>query len=61
MKELGFAGTLLLGRPGETFLDDPRFSVMLAKLNELRVPIYLHPGPPLPQVQQPYYGGLGTE
>ena len=61
VKELGFVGTLLIGRPGETFLDDSRFDVVLAKLNELRVPIYLHPGPPLPQVQQPYYGALGTQ
>ena len=61
VKELGFVGALLLGRPGDSFLDDSRFDTILAKLNELRVPIYLHPGPPLPQVQQPYYGGLGTE
>ncbi|WP_419805097.1 amidohydrolase family protein [Terriglobus sp.] len=61
VKELGFVGTLLLGRPGDTFLDDARYDPVLAKLNELRVPIYLHPGYPLPQVQQPYYGGLGTE
>lgn len=61
VKELGFVGALLLGRPGETFLDDAQFDVILAKLDQLRVPLYLHPGPPLPQVQQPYYGGLGTE
>ncbi len=56
--ELGFKGTLLIGRPGNTFLDDPRYEPVLAKLNELKVPLYVHPGPPLPQVQQPYYGGL---
>ena len=61
VKELGFVGTLLIGRPGDTFLDDPRYHPILAKLNELRVPIYLHPGYPLPQVQQPYYGGLGAQ
>ena len=61
VKELGFVGTLLIGRPGDTFLDDPRYDPILAKLNELRVPIYLHPGVPLPQVQQPYYGGLATQ
>ena len=55
---LGFKGTLLIGRPGQTFLDDPRYEPVLAKLNELRVPIYVHPGAPLPQVQKPYYGGL---
>lgn len=61
VKELGFVGTLLIGRPGDTFLDDPRYDPILAKLNELRVPIYLHPGVPLLQVQQPYYGGLATQ
>ena len=58
VKELGFVGAMLLGRPGEVFLDDARFDPILAKLDELRVPVYLHPGYPLPQVQQPYYGGL---
>ncbi len=61
VKELGFVGALLLGRPADTFLDDDRFEPILAKLNELRVPLYLHPGPPLPEVQQPYYRGLGTQ
>ena len=61
VKELGFAGAMLLGRPGDVFFDDSRFDPIYAKLNELRVPIYLHPGYPLPQVQQPYYGNLGKE
>ena len=61
IKELGFVGAMLLGRPGEVFLDDARFEPVLAALNELRVPLYIHPGYPLPQVQQPYYGGLGKE
>jgi hypothetical protein len=59
--ELGLKGTLLNGRPGASFLDDERYTPILARLNELRVPIYLHPGSPLPAVQQPYYGGLGRE
>ena len=59
--ELGMVGTLLIGRPGDTFLDDPRYQPVLAKLNELKVPLYVHPGAPLPQVQKPYYGGLDKE
>ena len=59
--QLGMVGTLLIGRPGQTFLDDPRYEPVLAKLNELRVPLYVHPGAPLPQVQQPYYGGFAKE
>ena len=59
--ELGHVGALLHGRPGDTFLDDPRYLPVLAKLGELRMPLYLHPGLPLPQVQAPYYGGLDPE
>ena len=58
VKELGLKGTLLVGRPGTTFLDDERYRPVLAMLEALRVPLYVHPGVPLPQVQQPYYGGL---
>jgi len=61
VKDLGFVGTLLIGRPAGVFLDDPQFEPVLAKLNLLRVPIYMHPGYPMPQVQIPYYGGLDTE
>ena len=56
--ELGLKGALLIGRPGETFLDDRRYEPVLARFDALRVPLYVHPGPPLPQVRDPYYGGL---
>ena len=59
--ELGLKGALLTGRPGETFLDDGRYEPIMAALNALRVPLYLHPGPPLPQVRDPYYGGFGKD
>ena len=61
VKDLHLKGALLIGRPGQTFLDNARYEPVLAKLNELRVPLYVHPGVPLPQVQQPYYGGFGKE
>ena len=61
VSELGFVGTLLAGRPGDTFLDDPAYAPVFARLNQFRVPIYVHPGFPLPQVQEPYYAGFGTE
>ena len=58
----GFAGALIAGRPsGDGFLDDPRFEPVLAKLAELDMPLYIHPGPPMRQVQQPYYGGFSPE
>lgn len=61
VKQLGLRGALINGRPGESFLDDPRYDPILAALNELRVPLYVHPGLPLAQVQAPYYGGLERE
>jgi len=59
--KLGLKGTLITGRPGETFLDDERYEPVLAKAHDLKVPIYIHPGFPLPQVQKPYYGGFEKE
>ena len=60
--ELGLTATMLIGHPGEdAFLDDPRYAPVLARLADLDVPIYIHPGPPLAAVQRPYYGGLDKE
>ena len=60
--ELGLTGTMLVGHPGENvFLDDSCYAPVLATLEELAVPLYIHPGPPLPEVQRPYYGGFGKE
>jgi len=59
--QLGFKGALINGRPGDTFLDDPRYEPVLAALSELGVPLYVHPGLPLPAVQTPYYGGFERE
>jgi uncharacterized protein len=61
VSQLGLKGTLIIGRPGQTFLDDPRYAPVLQKLNDLRVPIYIHPGYPLRQVQQAYYSGFSPE
>jgi predicted TIM-barrel fold metal-dependent hydrolase len=61
VKQLGLKGALINGRPGGTFLDDPRYAPVLAALDELKVPLYVHPGLPLPAVQAPYYGGFERE
>jgi uncharacterized protein len=62
VSELGLRATMLIGRPGENaFLDDPSYGQVLAKLEALSAPIYIHPGPPLPEVQRPYYGGFDKE
>jgi uncharacterized protein len=59
--ELGLKGALLMGRPGESFLDDPRYAPVLERLNALRVPLYVHPGVPAPAVKRVYYDGLSPE
>jgi predicted TIM-barrel fold metal-dependent hydrolase len=61
VEQLGLKGALINGRPGDTFLDDPRYAPILAALHELKVPLYVHPGLPLPAVQVPYYGGFERE
>jgi hypothetical protein len=57
---LGLKG-VLTGRPGETFLDDPRYAPVLQKLNDLNVPLYIHPSVPVRDVQQIYYSGFSPE
>lgn len=46
VKELGFVGTLIANRVNGGFLSQPEFEPLLAKAEELNVPIYLHPGEP---------------
>lgn len=60
VEELGFKGALLSGRPeaGAVFLDNERYTPVLDMAARLRVPIYLHPGPPIHSVQEAYYSGL---
>jgi len=59
--ELGLKGALILGRPGDGFLDDPRYLPVLERLNALKLPLYVHPFVPVPAVQQAYYGGFDAE
>ena len=59
--QLGLKGALLNGRPADDFLDAPQYAPLLAKFNELNVPLYLHPGLPVPAVQQAYYSGFDKE
>ncbi len=58
--EYGFKGALINGRPeaGPRFLDDPKYAPVLAKADELRVPLYLHPGFPYTAVTETYYAGF---
>ena len=43
------------------FLDAPEFEPLLAKFAELGVPLYLHPGIPVPAVQTAYYSGFSPD
>lgn len=61
VNRLGFCGVLLAGRAsgGDAFLDAPDFLPILEAAAYWRVPIYLHPAPPMSAVRKCYYDGLG--
>ena len=44
IKDLKFQGALINGQTGGTYLDDPRFLPFWERVQELDVPVYLHPG-----------------
>lgn len=57
--ELGFVGTMIMGRTDDEFLDQPRFDPVLRAASDLSVPIYLHPAPPpVPVSEANYAAGL---
>ena len=61
-KELGLRAVMLAGHPAEeSLVDDSQFEPILAKLAELSMPLYIHPGPPMLQVQRLYYAGFNKE
>ena len=52
---LGFKGAMIHGRSHEEFHDLQKFWPIYERAQYLDVPIYIHPGPPHPAVQQAYY------
>ena len=58
--ELGLVGGLVGSTLGsnDAFLDDQRFSVLLARFESLDVPLYLHPAPPGEALRSALYDGL---
>ena len=46
VNDLGFVGTMIMGRTDGEFLDHPRFDPSLRAASDRDVPIYLHPAPP---------------
>jgi predicted TIM-barrel fold metal-dependent hydrolase len=56
--ELGFCGVIINGHTGGRFLDAPEFDDLLGTIEELSVPLYLHPTFPPPEVAKVYFDGL---
>lgn len=54
----GFLGAMIHGQTNGVFLDHPSVEPVLAAAERLGVPIYLHPAPPPPAVEEAYYSGL---
>ena len=62
VKELGFVGAMLSGTIGASgkFLDAPEFDPILSAIEELDVPLYLHPAIPPKDVWDRYYNMPGN-
>lgn len=54
VSRLGFKGALINSHTRGEYLDAPKFTPILEALNALRVPLYLHPNTPSPQMIEPY-------
>lgn len=63
VKELGFVGALVSGRPqtGNVFLDDKSYYPLWQALTELDLPVYIHPNYPTADACNSYYTGLGDQ
>jgi predicted TIM-barrel fold metal-dependent hydrolase len=55
VSRLGFKGAMIHGRTRDEFHDLRKFWPIYERAEKLDVPIYIHPGPPHPAVQQAYY------
>ncbi|MBO9727238.1 MAG: amidohydrolase [Chitinophaga sp.] len=53
-----FCGALINGLTNGKFLDHPDFTPLLAKAEQLQMPLYLHPGLPPKAVADAYYNDL---
>lgn len=58
VNSLGLKGVLLVGRPGDKFLDAPEYQGVLKALAKKSVPLYIHPFPVVKKVNDVYYDGL---
>lgn len=60
-EELNLQGIILSGRPSmdAIFLDDKKYYPILETIQKMDIPLYIHPAPPLKEIQDKYYQGLG--
>lgn len=53
--KLGFKGAMIMGLTHGRFMDDKQFRPIFERAVALDVPVYIHPTPPLPAVQEAYF------
>ena len=53
--KLGFRGAMIMGLTQGHFMDDKRFRPIFERAVDLDVPLYIHPTPPHPAVQEAYF------
>ena len=54
VQQYGFKGALINSHTKGEYLDLSKFSPIFEVLNDLRIPLYLHPNTPAPQMIQPF-------
>lgn len=55
---IGHVGTMVYGRSGDVFLDDPVYDDFFAAASELGQPVFIHPQLPSPAVRDASYRGF---
>jgi uncharacterized protein len=55
---LGFVGTMVYGRTGDTPLDDMRYDELFAAAARLRQPVFIHPQVPTNAMRETAYAGF---
>jgi predicted TIM-barrel fold metal-dependent hydrolase len=57
VRQLGFKGAMINGHTAGEFLDDKKYWGIFEAAQALRVPLYLHPRDPHPDVMKAYFAG----
>jgi hypothetical protein len=57
--KMGFVGAMMFPRSGLDYLDHSSLRPIFEAAAEVKVPIYIHPGIPLPAVREALYSGFG--